>query len=532
MLASTRPLGGPVNARCYEKVGARQSGLNMRRLQFDHARSSQRPCMAPTGQAGRPSESPSRSVSRRSRSSVGSSGLCFSCLRYRFPIGTGILVDFRKARVRAGGERDRLTAVRCDLPSSNKTAKHGRSEHASSTAVYHHLLQSTSAVGVNVGVRGLARKFNRLSARAVAALRTPGRHADGGGLYVVVNKSGSKQWVFLFRFGGRLREMGLGGVSAVSLAEARKLAETCRAKVAKGVNPIEARKTELSMPTFGECVEDFLVNKSGEWRNEKHRAQWRMTLTRYTSAISSMPVNTIETEDVLKVLKPIWQKTPETASRLRGRIERVLDAARAKRYRSGENPARWRGHLDTLLPARQKLTRGHHAAMPYRDVSAFIARLRERHAVAALALEFTILTAARSGEALGARWDEIDPDAKVWMLPASRMKAARQHRVPLSARAMAIVEQMQTVRTSVYIFPSHREGRQLSFMSLEMVMRRMNVPFTVHGFRSAFRDWCGETTDFPREVAEAALAHVVGDATEQAYRRGDALEKRRKLMDD
>jgi integrase len=365
----------------------------------------------------------------------------------------------------------------------------------------------------------------------VQALGKPGRYADGAGLYLVVNKGGSKQWVFLFRFGGRPREMGLGGVSAVSLAEARKLADGCRAKVAKGVNPIETRQSELFVPTFGECADEFLAEMSGQWRNQRHRAQWQMTMTTYIRAIRSMPVNTIGTIDVLRVLKPIWQRTPETASRLRGRIERVLDAARAKGLRSGENPARWRGHLDNLLPARQKLTRGHLAAMPYTEVPAFTARLRESETIAALALEFAVLTAARSGEVLGAKWSEIDSAARIWTVPAIRMKAGREHRVPLSARAMVIVEQMKKVCTSDYVFPGYRQGRPLCSIAFGMVLRRMQVPVTVHGFRSAFRDWCGEVTDFPRELAEAALAHVVGDATERAYRRGDALEKRRKLME-
>jgi integrase len=298
-----------------------------------------------------------------------------------------------------------------------------------------------------------------------------------------------------------------------------------------GVNPIEARQSELFVPTFGECVDEFLAEMSSQWRNQKHCAQWKMTMTAYTGAIRFMPVNTVGTVDVLRVLKPIWQKIPETASRLRGRIERVLDAARAKGHRSGENPARWRGHLDSLLPTRQKLARGHLAAMPYIEVPQFIARLRESDDVAANALEFVILTAARSGEVLGAKWSEIDSATRIWTVPASRMKAGREHRVPLSVRSMVIVEQMKKVCTSDYVFPGYRQGRPLSSTALIMVLRRMQVPVTVHGFRSAFRDWCGEVTSFPREVAEAALSHVVGDATERAYRRGDALEKRRDVME-
>ena len=239
----------------------------------------------------------------------------------------------------------------------------------------------------------------------------------------------------------------------------------------------------------------------------------------------------IGTDDVLGVLVPIWQTKAETASRLRGRIERILDAAKAKGLRTGENPARWRGHLDKLLPPRRKLTRGHHAAMPFEDVPAFIADLRQREAVAGLALEFCILNASRSGEVLGARWSEIDRKARLWTIPAKRMKASVEHRVPLTDHALQILDRAEAIRTSEYVFPGYKRDRPLSVMAMEMMLRRMKVDVTVHGFRSSFRDWAGERTAFPREIAETALAHVVGDATERAYRRGDALEKRRKLMD-
>ncbi len=257
-----------------------------------------------------------------------------------------------------------------------------------------------------------------------------------------------------------------------------------------------------------------------------------MTLETYAAPLRSRPVDEIDTEAVLGVLQPLWRTTPETASRLRGRIEAVLDAARAKGHiaRNEANPARWRGHLDKLLPKRQKLTRGHHAAMDYRG--GFIGKLREREATAALVLEFAILTAARSGEVLGARWAEFDLEGKVWTLPAARMKAGREHRVPLSSRALAILEAVAEAKTGEFVFAGQKAGKPLSGMAMEMVLRRMKVAgVTVHGFRSAFRDWCGEATSFERELAEAALAHVAGDATERAYRRGDALEKRRKLME-
>ena len=256
-----------------------------------------------------------------------------------------------------------------------------------------------------------------------------------------------------------------------------------------------------------------------------------MTLTVYAGPLRSMPVDVITTEDILAVLKPVWSTKAETASRLRGRIERVLNAAKAKGLRSGENPAAWRGHLENLLPKRQKLTRGHHAAMPYADVPAFVARLRERDAVAALALEFAILTAGRSGEVLGARWSEVDFGARIWTIPPQRMKAAREHRVPLSESAFAILEKLGEARVSEFIFPGQGAGRPLSEMVLRRMLRRDADVVTVHGFRSSFRDWAGNETHFPRELAEAALAHVVGDKAEQAYRRSDALEKRRTLME-
>lgn len=332
--------------------------------------------------------------------------------------------------------------------------------------------------------------------------------------------------------------MGLGAADVVSLAEARNLRDEARRVLASGVNPIEARReaelVETGKPTFGKCADDFLAAKSSEWRNEKHRAQWAMTLTKYAEPLRSKQVDEIDTEAVLEVLTPLWQRTPETASRLRGRIEVVLDAARARGFipRNEANPARWRGHLDKLLPKRSKLARGHHAAMPYAEVPAFIARLREREALAALAMEFTILTAARSGEVLEARWNEIDVAGKVWTVPAIRMKAGREHRVPLAGRVLEILERLSETRTGEYVFPGQRAGRPLSNMSMEMVLRRMGAnDVTVHGFRSAFRDWAGNETHFAREVAEAALAHVVGDKAEQAYRRGDALEKRRELME-
>jgi integrase len=257
-----------------------------------------------------------------------------------------------------------------------------------------------------------------------------------------------------------------------------------------------------------------------------------MTLETYCAPIRAKRVSEIRTDDVLGVLKPIWNSKPETASRLRGRIERVLDFAKARGWRHGDNPALWRGHLRNLLPARQKLTRGHHAAMPHRDVPAFVGKLAGLEAMAARALEYLVLTAARSGEVLNAQWSEIDLDEVLWTIPAARMKAGKVHRVPLSGKALKLLKTLSETKASEFVFPGQRPKRPLSSSAMDMLMRRMKADqFTVHGFRSAFRDWVGDETQFPREIAEAALAHRVGDETERAYRRSDALDKRRKLMD-
>jgi integrase len=379
-----------------------------------------------------------------------------------------------------------------------------------------------------------------LTARQVETLG-PGRHADGGGLYLDRDEQGRARWIFMWSRGGKRREMGLGSASksGVSLSAARGAAARARDVLQEGGDPIADRNARAEppqrAPTFGEVADEYVASLSPQWRNAKHRAQWSMTLKTYAKPIRDLPVDQVDTTAVLGMLKPLWQTKPETASRLRGRVERVLDAAKAKGHRAGENPARWRGHLDHLLPKRQKLTRGHHAAMPYQDVPKFISELRQREAVAAAALEFLVLTAARSGEVLGATWAEIDLDAKVWTIPAARMKAGREHRVPLSASAVKVLDAMKplvgaTDGAVAPVFPAHGGRKPLSAMSLAMLLRRMQVEVTVHGFRSSFRDWVGEASTFPRELAEAALAHVVGDATERAYRRGDALEKRRKLM--
>ncbi len=385
------------------------------------------------------------------------------------------------------------------------------------------------------------RTLNRLSAKEVERLKTPGRHADGGGLYLSIDGDGRRRWVFLYVRRGRRVELGLGSGRDLSLAAARTEAATLRALLANGENPKSARARSDDIPTFGESADAYVKAMEPSWRNAKHAAQWRMTLTTYAKPIREQRVDEITTQDILDILQPLWKRVPETAKRLRGRIENVLDAAKAKGQRLGENPARWRGHLDQLLPKRQVLTRGHHAALPYDEVPAFMEDLRRRPAVAARALEFAILTACRTREVLGVTWDEIDIDKKVWTIPASRMKAAREHRVPLSARAIEIVEAQQKKaterpdgeerRAAGYAFPGPKPKEPLSTMAMAMLLRRMKAEITVHGFRSSFRDWASETTGFPHEVCEMALAHTIANKAEAAYRRGDLFDKRRKLME-
>lgn len=381
----------------------------------------------------------------------------------------------------------------------------------------------------------MPRLLNKLPPKAVVTYTKPGRYSDGGGLYLVVGAGASRKWVFRYRWHGHLKDMGLGGASVVTLARAREKAAQARAMLSEGINPLEAKRASKAVPTFGEMADQLVADLGPQWRNEKHRAQWVTTLEKDAARLRPVAVDRIETVDVLAVLKPIWSMKPETASRLRGRIERVLDAAKAKGFRDGENPARWRGHLDHLLPKRQKLTRGHHAAMPFSEVPSFIVELRKREAVAALALEFAILTAARSGEVRGATWSEIDMEAQVWTVPASRMKMGVEHRVPLSSRAVEILSEAKALSSGLpdaIVFPSTK-GAALSDAAFDRLLKRMGgaaIGITPHGFRSSFRDWAGEVSTFPREVAEAALAHAVGDATERAYRRGDALDKRRGMM--
>jgi hypothetical protein len=318
----------------------------------------------------------------------------------------------------------------------------------------------------------MARKINRLNARAVATITRRGRHADGGGLYLSISPNGGRRWVFLFRWRGKPTEIGFGSARDVTLARAREMAGQARGKLVENINPKDTRKPSEGA-TFGECADRQIETMRSSWRNDRHTAQWKMTLRDYATGLRHLPVHQVTTDDVLSVLKPIWNDKPETASRLRGRIERVLDAAKAQGLRSGENPARWRGHLDQLLPKRQRLTRGHHAAMNYSDLPTFISSLQTREVTAASALEFAILTAARSREVLRARWEEFDLDRAVWTVPATRMKAGREHRVPLSQHALKIVKAMYDARNGDFVFAKQETGKPLSVTALLVLLRRM-----------------------------------------------------------
>jgi integrase len=389
----------------------------------------------------------------------------------------------------------------------------------------------------------MARAIEKLTALKVEKEKRAGMYGDGGGLYLRVTDDGAKNWVFRFMLNGRPRWMGMGPLHTVNLAEARKRASEHRLRRHDGIDPIEARRAErlktlldaAKAITFKECAESYIKAHRAGWRNEKHGAQWEATLATYAEPIiGKLSVQAIDTGLVLKVLEPIWTAKPETAGRVRGRIEVVLDWAKVRGYRTGDNPARWRGHLDKLLPARGKVRKvEHHAALPYTELPGFLAALREQEGIAARALEFTVLTAARTGETMLARWTELDLLDKTWTIPAGRMKAGREHRVSLSGRALAILEEMQTHRhgDDGFVFPGGKVGKALSNMAFLMLLRRMkHEDLTAHGFRATFKTWASERTSFQNEIVEAALAHVVGSKVEQAYRRGDMFEKRRRLM--
>lgn len=383
----------------------------------------------------------------------------------------------------------------------------------------------------------MARPTERLSARTVQTAKAPAGKSkmlsDGRGLYLRIGPSGSKSWVFRFALEGKLHDMGLGPYPDISLAEARERATTQRKVRLDGRDPIEARNATrmaarldaAKSMTFAECAEAYIAAHQAGWRNSKHAAQWTATLARYVNPVfGAVPARAIDVGLVMKAIEPIWTTKPETASRLRGRVESVLDWAKARGYRQDENPARWKGHLDHLLPARGKVAPvEHHAALPYRELPGFMATLRQRGGLAVRALEFTILTVARTGEVIGATWAEFDLEGRVWTIPANRMKARREHRVPLSKATLAVLR--HTGRDREKPFP-------VSNMAMAIALRRMGrAELTVHGFRSTFTDWCAEQTNTPSEVREMALAHAVGDKVEAAYRRGDMFAKRRQLAE-
>ena len=391
----------------------------------------------------------------------------------------------------------------------------------------------------------MARKTNRLTAIDVAKQDKPGYYCDGGGLYLQVSKSGSKSWIMRYTMAGKPVEMGLGSYQTFTLADARKRATAQRKLLTDGINPLETKRSdqlirrmaEASIITFDKAATAYIDSNSPAWRNEKHGDQWRNTIATYASpVIGKLPVSKVDTAHVLRILTPIWLTKTETAVRLRGRIERIIDWAKAQGYRTGDNPAAWRGHLDAgLLPAPSKVAdAGHHAALPWSEIGAFMVALRAMQGAGARAMEVIILTATRTSEVLNAKWTEIDLDAKLWTIPKERMKSFKEHRVPLSDAVMSVLTKVKAESTSgEYVFNGRKANTPLTNMACLQTLRRMDRgDLTVHGFRSTFRDWASEATSYPRDVCEAALAHVVVDKTEAAYRRGDLIEKRRALMAD
>jgi integrase len=381
-----------------------------------------------------------------------------------------------------------------------------------------------------------------LTSLAIGKLRKPGRYAVGNGVYLQITGDKGRSWVFRFErdYGGkrRGRHIGLGPCALLSLAEAREKGLEYRKLLLKGIDPLDHRKALRQQAlaaatkgvTFLQCADRFLAAQEAGWSNAVHSKQWRATLAAYVHpVIGPLPVASIDTGLVVTALEAIWTSKPETASRVRGRIESILDWAKARGYRAGENPARWRGHLDHLLPHHRKIARvKHHAAMPYALLPEFMHDLRGREGIAARALEFTILTAARLGETLGARWDEIA--GNLWTVPAERMKSRREHRVPLSKCAVDLIQGVP--RTGPYVFPGERSGGRIPNNIPGKLLRRMGRVVTVHGFRSSFRDWAAEITAYPNHVVEMALAHTIPSGVEAAYRRGDLFEKRRALMQE
>jgi integrase len=387
----------------------------------------------------------------------------------------------------------------------------------------------------------MAKAINRLTAISVKAMTNPGRHADGGGLYLSVSKAGGKSWVYLYQRHGRTREAGLGSVDRLSLKDARDKAAEGRRLLGQGLDPLDhwrLAQRAAEIPTFRQAADDYFQAHRSEWRSDRHAAEWKRSVDIYAKPLMGLKVNEIETLDVKQALKAVWSANPETASRVRGRIERVLGACIAAGWisRDKANPARWKDNLAHLLARKPKAR--HFAALPYEDAPEFVRMLREQRigltgalVVPMFAFEFLILTACRSNEALGARWDEINLQAKTWTVPAERTKRLRQHVVPLSGPAIEILKAMDEIRCSDLVFPGKRDDWPLGSLTFVNILRRWKVKATAHGMRSAFRDWSGDCTDTPRNIAEHALAHDVGDETERSYRRSDALAKRRVLMD-
>ena len=379
------------------------------------------------------------------------------------------------------------------------------------------------------------RHKHKLSIAEVRSLaKKPGRHRVSDGLYLQVDDRRAS-WLFRYMIAGKARSMGLGPLELVSLGDAREAAIKAAALIRAGQDPL-GQKPAVVNKTFDECSEEFIKAKRTEWTNQKHADQWIISLRQYVSPVlGKAPVASIGLDEIEAVLRPIWNEKTETASRVRGRIEKILDWAKVKGFRTGDNPALWRGYLDKIFPAPRKIQRiNHHAALPYAEIPEFMSVLRSVSGRPARALEFLILTAARSGEILGARWNEIDWRARVWTVPASRMKAGREHRVPLSTKTIELLEQVRPTREAAagFVFPGRNPARRLYGMALLLVLRRMGrADVTPHGFRSTFRDWAAEHTNFPREVVEMALAHAIGNKVEEAYRRGDLFGKRSELMD-
>jgi integrase len=409
-----------------------------------------------------------------------------------------------------------------------------------------HYWSNTSGFGETQRNQASFAPLQRLTALAVTRASKPGLYADGAGLYLRVSRNGSKSWAFRFTLRGKPREMGLGGLTKVTLADARKKAADIRLLLSDGHDPLDRRQQEEAKRareeklaaargmTFDKCAEAYIAAHEPGWRNEKHKQQWRNTIATYVAPVfGNTPVQDIDLDLVMKVIEPIWNTKTETARRIRGRIEVILDWAKVRGYRSGENPARWRGQMDQLLPARSKLNSvKHHAALPYSEIPDFMNALRAIPGNSAAALEFLILTAARTGEVINAKWAEIDLKKKLWIVPVARMKSGREHRVPLSSAAVAVLKRMGEGKGE-YLFSGRSPDAPLSNMALLMTLGRMNrADITAHGFRSTFRDWAAECTNFPSEMVEMALAHVIEGKTEAAYRRGDLLEKRRHLMDE